>query len=249
MTQHTAILPPPPRLDPSLPRGSLDAGRFDLAWSLRPAQVVSGDFVVVRPLTRDRVFVLLADAMGHGPAAHAIASGVQRRLQQLLHAGHHAPAPLLEHLHATVTRDFPDTFVTAACGIIDAKRQAFIWSAAGHPPMLLRAPDGQVDHLHSLSGALGLDRDDAFTEQTVALLPGSALLLYSDGITDALAPQRSERYRRLTHLLDREVTQGARAIVRTITRTAGSRARRQERSTDDRAVLAVCFSCCPPENR
>jgi serine phosphatase RsbU (regulator of sigma subunit) len=240
MTDRTPTLLPP-RQEPSRPRWRFDAGRLDLAWSLRPAQRVSGDLVVVRPLTRDRVFVLLADAMGHGPVAHAIANRVQQRLEQLLHAGHHAPAPLFEHLHTTVTRDFPHTFVTAACGIIDAEQQEFTWSAAGHPPMLLRGPDGTVDHLHAGSGALGLYRDEAFSQETVPLLPGSALLLYSDGITDALSPHRRERYRRLTHLLDREVNQGARAIVRTIARTAGSRARRRERGTDDRAVLAICF--------
>jgi serine phosphatase RsbU (regulator of sigma subunit) len=242
MIDPTATLKPPPRPYSAQPPCRFDAGRFDLAWSIRPSQVASGDLVVVRALAHDRVFVLLADAMGHGPGAHAIARGVQERLQQLLQAGHHAPAPLLEHLHTTVTRDFPDTFVTAAGGILDAQRQAFTWSAAGHPPMLLRTPDGQVDHLHAQSGALGLDRDEAFVEQTIPLVPGSVLLLYSDGITDALSPHRSERYHRLTHLLDREVTQGARAIVRTIDRTAGSWARRQELTPDDRAVLAVYFS-------
>lgn len=59
---------------------------------------------------------------------------------------------------------------------------------AGQNPPLLRRPDGQVAWLQPTGMALGLSRRAVYTEQTQQLVPGSLLVAYSDGVTEAESP-------------------------------------------------------------
>jgi len=81
-------------------------------------------------------------------------------------------------------------FVTVLYGILDLRTREFSYARAGHEPPLLLATDGKVERLPYGPGmSLGLWEDITLDTRSITLLPGSTLLLYTDGMTDCRSPQ------------------------------------------------------------
>jgi sigma-B regulation protein RsbU (phosphoserine phosphatase) len=81
-----------------------------------------------------------------------------------------------------------DVFVTAFYGIYDPARQLLSYSCAGHnPPQVKRCALGHIDSLEDVGGPpLGLFEDLNYDEATINLHRGDVLVLYTDGITEAM---------------------------------------------------------------
>ncbi|MHC4946728.1 MAG: PP2C family protein-serine/threonine phosphatase [Planctomycetota bacterium] len=136
--------------------------------------------------------VLIADASGHGPAAATVVA----MLNGILYAAPRAdfaPARILafanRHLHA---KRLESTFVTALLGVYDPPTRRFTYARAGHDPALLMTPrDGEL-HSSRLDGVggvpLGVLEEAEYETQTVQLERGQTLVLYTDGITEAVDP-------------------------------------------------------------
>jgi sigma-B regulation protein RsbU (phosphoserine phosphatase) len=94
-----------------------------------------------------------------------------------------------DHLTARYTAD-SGKFVTAFYGIYDPATRSLDYASAGHnPPRLRKAGTPEVRPLdREGSLPLGIDRDVTYADAREALAPGDALLLYTDGITEARAP-------------------------------------------------------------
>jgi phosphoserine phosphatase RsbU/P len=221
---HLAALP---RLDQSSP--------FDLACWSRPLQVIGGDLLAAWPAGPNRLLVLLADVMGHDLASAMVASAVRLDLHRVREAGLRSPAAVLQHLDRGVRELFRDHFVTAACCLLDADAQTLTWSVAGHPPILLRAPTGHVRRLHHRAYALGMHPSEFYYDEVMPLPPGSTVLLYSDGVSEALGNGQAGPAALAELLKGRD--EGAAKTLRRVRR--GVKAIRR---TDDRAALAVRFA-------
>jgi sigma-B regulation protein RsbU (phosphoserine phosphatase) len=166
---------------------------FELAAYYRTSARAGGDYYDFFPLAGGQWGVFIADVAGHGtPAAvlmavtHAIAHG---------QPGTHTPPPeLLRHLNDHLTRSYTrdGTFVTAFYAVLDPAARTLTYSRAGHnPPRLVRggAGGGGVLSLDAEGGLpLGIVDDQSYDQATVSLEPGDLLLLYTDGITEAMAP-------------------------------------------------------------
>jgi serine phosphatase RsbU (regulator of sigma subunit) len=88
--------------------------------------------------------------------------------------------------------DLDGRFCTIACAHIDTSRTAIRVSIAcgGHPPVLLRRASGEVEELGAVGTLLGLVRDPKIEDTHAEMHAGDALVLYTDGITEARAPER-----------------------------------------------------------
>jgi sigma-B regulation protein RsbU (phosphoserine phosphatase) len=83
------------------------------------------------------------------------------------------------------------TFATAIYGTIDAETLTLSFARGGHPhPMLMRA-DGSVLALESDGGLLGVFADEPYEQQTVQLIDGDRLFIYSDGVEVAFSADQS----------------------------------------------------------
>lgn len=95
---------------------------------------------------------------------------------------------LLAHLNGIVHRDAPRRhFVTLIYGILDASVHTFTCSTAGHPPVLHY--HAATEHLHELEtggGILGIWEGQVYPAETVSLGRGDVLVLYTDGVTEAM---------------------------------------------------------------
>jgi sigma-B regulation protein RsbU (phosphoserine phosphatase) len=152
--------------------------------------------------------LFIADVSGHGtPAAvlmaitHAIAHGQP--------GTHTPPALLLEYLNEQLTRSYTrdGTFVTAFYAVLNPSTRTLTYARAGHnPPRLVRGRDRVLSLDETGALPLGVLEGQVYEQSTVTLEPGDMLLLYTDGITEAMAPLTgSDRPRQLfgTARLDR----------------------------------------------
>ena len=81
-------------------------------------------------------------------------------------------------------------FVTAFAGILDPASGDVTCCDAGHPPPLVRGRDGQVREFAKRGGlVLGIDPDYTFRASRLHLEPGDTLILYTDGVSEAMNEQ------------------------------------------------------------
>jgi sigma-B regulation protein RsbU (phosphoserine phosphatase) len=155
----------------------------------RPSAALAGDFYALIPLGARCFGVVMADVSGKGPDAAIWAL----RLREMVasHAlGGHPPGKILELLNRqTYTEAFEHRMVTVFYGEVDLDRRLLTFASAGHEPVLLWQREGGEVRLLSSGGiVVGAVADATYLSQEVELPPGSCLLLYTDGVTEARMP-------------------------------------------------------------
>jgi sigma-B regulation protein RsbU (phosphoserine phosphatase) len=150
-----------------------------------PARAVGGDWYDFIPFPDGRVGLVLADVSGKGTAAALLMSATRGMLRSLAEAAC-APGEVLTKLNGLLVEDFPaGKFVTLVYGVLDPATRTLTFANAGHLHPLF-VDDNGVHFLDTERGLpLGLSCGD-YSETTIALTPGSRLVFYSDGITEAV---------------------------------------------------------------
>ena len=175
-----------------LPREVPPIPRLGLATSYETSQWAGGDYYDFFPLPDGCWGLLIADVSGHGtPAAVLMAI-----THSLAHSYPDHPTPagrLLAHINERLVQLYNadgDTFVTAFYGIFDPTALRFTYASAGHnPPRLKRCGAGSLHALDTVGGLpLGLFPEVVYDQAELELSPGDQLVLYTDGITEASAP-------------------------------------------------------------
>jgi hypothetical protein len=162
--------------------------RIDMFAHMRPAREVGGDLYDFFRLPGDRVFLLVGDVAGKGlPAAMFMAVSKALTKSSTLRE-----AAGLEHLmtvvNAEISRDNPeDLFVTLIALILDLRTGAIEYCNAGHEPPLLIGHDGRTGVLNDGGGPPMCVMDEfPYEIATAQCQPGDAIVLMSDGITEAM---------------------------------------------------------------
>jgi GAF domain-containing protein/anti-sigma regulatory factor (Ser/Thr protein kinase) len=149
-----------------------------------PGLEIGGDWYdVVRLGPRDLV-VSIGDVVGHGLKA-AATMGQLRNAVRAYALERSSPAEIVARLNTFVTR-FPDgEFSTLFVGRLDLDRNVLEYTNAGHPPPLLRSPDGEATWLDDARVfPIGVEAGIACPTATVELEPEATLFLYTDGLVE-----------------------------------------------------------------
>ena len=174
-----------PRTMPSMPG-------FDAAALTLPARGVGGDFFVAQQLDGDRVALALGDVAGKGLPAGLVASSLQARIEAVARHATGSASEIVADVNRTLcTTSDGARFATLTYLEVNPAASALTLVNAGHPPALLLT-DGVVQYFASTAPALGLMPDAAFPAQRVTMHPGTTLVLYSDGVTEAFDPDGEE---------------------------------------------------------
>jgi sigma-B regulation protein RsbU (phosphoserine phosphatase) len=157
-----------------------------------PARAVGGDWYDFIPFPDGRWGLVLADVSGKGTAAALLMSATRGMLRSLAEACC-TPGEVLTKLNGLLVEDFPaGKFVTLVYGVLDPATRTLTFANAGHlHPLFI--DDKGARYVDTECGLpLGLSCGD-YSETTVVLSPGSRLVFYSDGITEA-ANEAEEEY-------------------------------------------------------
>jgi serine phosphatase RsbU (regulator of sigma subunit) len=176
-TIQTNLLPKHPPVVPG----------FEVAAMSVPAKSVGGDYYDFIPLDPDRLGVAVADVSGKGVPAAILTASVRSALQIEARQGDCPLPTVLSHLNEMACRDASnDMFIALFFGILQISSRRFRYINAGHCSPLLFDSDGNESRLDRGGCVLGVMPDRQFEQGEVRLLPGSTLIIYSDGVTDML---------------------------------------------------------------
>ena len=217
--------------------------RLSVYGAMIPAAEVGGDLFDCFLLDDHRLAFTIGDVSGKGIAA-ALFMAVSRTVLRVAASKGLAPRECLQEAHQFLygERRATSHFVTCFYGILDLATGQLEYSRAGHnPPYLVRGD--AVQTLDAASGLpLGMLRRVNYDTATVQLAPGDTLLLFTDGITEAMNP-RQEEYgeERLVELLSAHASAlGVEELVRLVTQAATAFAEGAPAS-DDMTVLGVRY--------
>ena len=172
-----------------LPRELPELPGWHVAAYYRPAREVGGDFYDVIPLRDGQVGFVVGDVTDKGvPAALVMAatrSVLRASAQRLVD-----PGVVLERVNEHLCPDMPaKMFVTCLYGVLEPASGRLRFANAGHDLPYVKTADGVVE-LRARGMPLGLMPGMAYEEKEAVLAPGDSVLLHSDGIVEAHAPDR-----------------------------------------------------------
>jgi sigma-B regulation protein RsbU (phosphoserine phosphatase) len=166
------------------------AYQIGLGAVLEPAREVGGDLYGLCAVSPERLVVFVGDVSGKGiPASMFMVRTIS--LAQLLARDISEPERILARLNNELAADNPSgMFVTFLCGVFEPGSGRLVLANAGHcRPVLL--PNGQPPRwaVKNLGTALGFEPGLEFERTELTLNAGDALILYTDGVSEAFNPQ------------------------------------------------------------
>ncbi|HEY1771382.1 MAG TPA: GAF domain-containing SpoIIE family protein phosphatase [Chthoniobacterales bacterium] len=196
---------------------------FQLAGINIPARQVSGDYFDYIQVDEDRIGVVIADVSGKGVPASLIMAICRSALRAEARASH-SPAEVLRKVNRQLYPDIKeDMFISMAYVILDRANASVTLSRGGHDaPLLYRAATGEMTALKPPGMALGIDSGDVFdrvaSDVSVPLETDDCLVLYTDGITEALDVNGDEFGReRMIESIRASASQGAAGVIARLT--------------------------------
>jgi sigma-B regulation protein RsbU (phosphoserine phosphatase) len=173
-----------PRVFPPFPE---IADKLDIAASMTPAKDVGGDFYDLFRIDDERIGFVIADVSGKGIPA-AIFMAVSRTLIRATGVRGGSPAECIAYSNKLLAAESVDCmFVTVFYGIININTGEINYCNAGHNPPYVLKHDGKVEELPTMGDCMvGAIDGLPYHEATLQLEKGDALVMYTDGVTEAM---------------------------------------------------------------
>jgi serine phosphatase RsbU (regulator of sigma subunit)/DNA-binding phage protein len=202
-----------------LPRELPQCNGFDISGTWLPARNVGGDYYDVFSLGKDKIAICIGDVCGKGMPAALLMANTQAAVRSF--AGQvDSPADLCRKVNGVLSANLVQgRFVTFFYGIIDTAANRLIYTCAGHNPPILLRQDGSEERLATGGTVVGLFPEWDYQEAEVKLTGGDRLVLFTDGVTEAVNGAGEEfGEERLVAVVKRESNGSASQLQRAITR-------------------------------
>lgn len=169
---------------------------FQISSVCQPAFEVGGDYYDFFPLNDSKLGVVIADVSGKGTSASFYMAEIKGMMLSLV-SNHDSPAELLHELNDMLYDNLDkQSFVTMIYGILDPSKKTFTFARAGHNPLLKINRNSSYSFLNPEGIGLALDDGEIFAENLreaiVTFNQGDTILLYTDGITEAMVDSGEE---------------------------------------------------------
>jgi sigma-B regulation protein RsbU (phosphoserine phosphatase) len=172
----------------SVPTVFPQSSAFRLHAAMVPAKEVGGDFCDFVMLDKDRLALLIGDASGKGVHA-AIFIAMARSLLRAAIGRGASPAEALAQANDVLSTDNPTMmFATVFAAVLDCRTGLLTYANAGHNPPRRRGAVGEAELPVARGIALGVMDGMEFLDQQVVLDAGDMVLMFTDGVTEAVAP-------------------------------------------------------------
>jgi sigma-B regulation protein RsbU (phosphoserine phosphatase) len=226
-----------------LPDGMWSAPGVEAFGLTKPANTVGGDFYDILPRPDGTVIVALGDVAGKASPAALLMALLLAMMRTLVDEGL-GIADLVKRLNVQVGKHAPPSrFITLFVALYDPRTGDLQFVNAGQTPPLLRRQNGRIERLTTGGIALGLFEGSTYVAGASRLNPGDALVMYSDGITEAEDPTGSAfdeaGLERTLALYPGTYPEATAASVGQAIFDAVERHRRDSRLADDLSVLVL----------
>ncbi len=228
-----------PNIFPPFP----DVPEFDIYATLEPAKEVGGDLFDFFFLDDDHLCFTVGDVSGKGMPASLFMVVTKIMVKTKATKGL-SPEKVLDRVNQDISMDNPSLlFVTLFLGILNIRTGELQFANGGHNPPLIIRSGGDIGMTESTGGiALGVMEDFLYESKAVALQRGDLIVLYSDGVTEAMNRDQDlygdKRLLELMHTLkDRPVHEIIRGIVESVDAFC-----QDEPRSDDITLMAIRFN-------
>ncbi len=206
-----------------LPRELPEMPGVHLTAMTIPCHTVGGDFYDVIKIDQDKIAIVIADVTGKGIPAALLVSTLQASLHAYVEQGL-SPTDLVMKLNKVINENStPEKFITFFICIYDIPTWTLRYVNAGHNHPFVLYEKGGLEPLSKGGFCLGVFTDNRYEEGHVQMNPGDTLILYTDGITEAMNPKHdmygeARLYLTIHKLLEKnvkEIEQGILADLQT----------------------------------
>jgi len=180
-----------------LPARCPDIAGYELSAVNLPAKYVSGDYFDFIQVDEHRWGLVIADVSGKGVPA-SLVMAMCRSVLRIQARGCESAAELLRRVNRILFPDLRnDMFITVAYAILDTQKHQLTLAKAGHDaPLFRQSGDGRIRLLQSPGMVLGIDSGDVFDmviqDLVVPMQPNDKLLMYTDGVNEAVDEEGRE---------------------------------------------------------
>ena len=170
-----------------LPQHSPAVDHYEFFSFYRPMQQVGGDYFDYVPLEGNRIGIIAADVVGHGIAAALLMAKVSAESRFAL-ATSKTAVEAVEKMNNGLSGLNIDRFVTLALGLLNTDTNVMTIVNAGHMPPIIRRASGEIEQLaiEEAGLPLGILQDFAYESIDVLIGPGDVVIMYTDGINEAM---------------------------------------------------------------
>ncbi len=163
---------------------------FEIAARGTSALEVGGDYYDFFWVDEDKLGIVVADVSGKGVYAALVVAMIRSAFRTQA-PGNPDVRDVLSRVNTFISEDLRrDMFVTCVYGILEISTKKFSWARAGHEPLVVTHPEAPVEILRPDGFALGLigapEFQDLLEVKTIVLHPGDHLLMFTDGLTEAM---------------------------------------------------------------
>ncbi|MEE9167493.1 MAG: GAF domain-containing SpoIIE family protein phosphatase [Candidatus Neomarinimicrobiota bacterium] len=175
-----------------LPHENPRIAGYDIAGKSIPAQEVGGDYYDFIPVNDRELALCLGDVSGKGFPAALLMANVQATLRGLTRPTHSC-AECIERSNELLWQSTDvQKFVTLFYGILDPEESRMRYVNAGHDNPILFSRKDDPRRLATGGIVLGFMQDSSFEEDSISFAPGDVLVVYSDGVTEAMDAHEEE---------------------------------------------------------
>ena len=227
-----------------IPKKVFQPGGYDVALYYEPATEVGGDYIDVIPADSDRLVVVMADVSGKGVPGLVVMAMLKIMVNALV-GRTSSPADLLRELNVSIKKTIkPNMFVTLFVGSLETKSGEFVYSNAGHNPLVIYDRQGKKCSFHKMAGPpLGIFSSRVFdkeiAEYRIRIEPGVLILQYTDGLNES-SNEHGQRFglERIMSICESYGSDGAVSLIPRLAR-AEQTFRKGSPQGDDIALLAL----------
>ncbi|VWL85613.1 PP2C family protein-serine/threonine phosphatase [Oceanivirga miroungae] len=174
-----------------LPKNNISFNGYNISYLFKPSNGIGGDYCDVIFLENNKIAVIFADISGHGIPAALLSSMLRVFLREYV-GKYQSTKELVECLNEKIIEVFPSgKFVSLFCMIIDTNKNTIMYTKASQEPGLI-IENNKVIELETEGQVLGLFSKKEFSdlvlfeEKQIEFKDDSVILLYTDGITEAI---------------------------------------------------------------
>jgi sigma-B regulation protein RsbU (phosphoserine phosphatase) len=158
----------------------------EISGSWQPARIVGGDYFDVFRFSERRVGLCIADVSGKGMPAALLMSNLQAVVKALA-SENSFPKELVEKVNRVMCRNTTEAkFITLFYGLLDVDGKTLRYVNAGHNAPILTRKDGAQVRLEEGGLILGIFQEHSYEESEIELRPGDRLIMFTDGISEAV---------------------------------------------------------------